>query len=273
MSSEITVIKPRHGWHSLDFAELWRYRELLLALSLRDVKVRYKQTVLGVAWALIQPLTAMVIFSIIFGKLAKIPSDGLPYPVFVFSGLLAWNFFSAAVNASGTSLLSAGGMISKVYFPRLIVPLAAIGVSIVDFLIAVIILMALMVYFQVDFTWQILWFPLFFSGLALAAAGFGAWLSAVTVSYRDFRFVIPFALQIWMYLTPVIYPISFIPEQWRWLISLNPILGWVEGIRAAFLGQTIDWSAVGISAVLTAILLFLGIRYFERAERRFADVI
>lgn len=273
MASELTIIKPRHGWRSLDFAELWRYRELLLALSLRDVKVRYKQTVLGVAWAVIQPLTAMAIFSIIFGRLAKIPSDGLPYPVFVFSGLLAWNFFSAAVSASGNSLLSAGGMISKVYFPRIIVPLAAIGVSIIDFLIASLILVILMLYYQVPFTAQLSLVPFLFVGLALAATGIGAWLSAVTVSYRDFRFVIPFALQIWMYITPVIYPLSFIPEKWRWLISLNPILGWVEGIRSAFLGRAMDWQAVGLSALLTAALLFVGFRYFERAERRFADVI
>ncbi|NNC98793.1 MAG: ABC transporter permease [Gammaproteobacteria bacterium] len=273
MNSDITVIKPQRGWRSLDFAELWRYRELLSALAMRDIKVRYKQTVLGLAWAIIQPVTAMLIFSIIFGRLAQIPSDGMPYPIFVFSGLLAWNFFSTAVSSSGMSLLSAGGMISKVYFPRIIVPLASVGVGIADFLVAVLILFALMAYYAVPLTWQICLFPLFFLGLILTATGLGAWLAAVTVVYRDFRFIIPFMLQIWMYLTPVIYPASFIPEKWRWLLFLNPILGWVEGIRSAFLGRPIDWTALAVSLLLTLIILFIGLRYFEKAERRFADVI
>ncbi len=273
MSTEIITIKPRQGWRSVDFAELWRYRELLLALSTRDIKVRYKQTVLGVAWAVIQPLTAMVVFTLIFGGLAKIPSDGLPYPVFVFSGLLAWNFFSAAVAASGTSLLSAGGMISKVYFPRIIVPLATIGVSMVDFAVAVIILLVLMLIYGVPFTLGIVLVPIFFVGLLLTAIGVGTWLAAVTVAYRDFRFVIPFMLQIWMYVTPVIYPLSFIPERFQWLLKLNPILGWVEGIRASFLGRAVQWDLIGISLAITVVLLFIGIRYFEHAERRFADII
>lgn len=273
MNSELTIIKPRSGWGSIDFAELWRYRELLTSLAMRDIKVRYKQTVLGIAWAVIQPLTAMVIFTLIFGRLAKIPSDGLPYPVFVFSGLLAWTFFSTALSAGGASLLSAGGMISKVYFPRIIVPLAAIGVGVVDFCVSVVILFLLMLFYGVGLGWQILLFPLFFFGLVLTAVGFCAWLSAITVIYRDFRFVIPFMLQIWMYLTPVIYPVSFIPENWRWLIYLNPILGWVEGIRSAFLNQPINWTAVGASFIATMVILFIGLRYFNKAERRFADVI
>jgi len=273
MSSEITTIKPLSRWRSLDLQELWRYRELLFTLAMRDIKVRYKQTVLGIVWAVLQPLTAMVIFSVIFGSLAKIPSDGLPYPVFVFSGLLAWNFFSTAINSGGTSLLSAGGMISKVYFPRIIVPLASIGVSIVDFLIAVLILLVLMLVYSVPFSVSMVLVPVFFIGLVGTVIGVSTWLSAVTVAYRDFRFVIPFMLQIWMYLTPVIYPSSFIPESWRWALSLNPVLGWVEGIRSAFLGRPIDWSLVGISFIFMLCLIALGLRYFEKAERRFADII
>lgn len=273
MTTQVTIIKPRHGWRTLDFSELWQYRELLFAMAMRDIKVRYKQTVLGVAWAVIQPVASMIVFSVIFGGLAKIPSDGLPYPVFVFSGLLAWNFFSSSISTGGVSLLSAGGMISKVYFPRIVVPLATIGVSMVDFIIAVVILLALMFYYQVAFTFGMLLVPLLFLGLLFTAIGISAWLSAVTVAYRDFRFVIPFMLQIWMYLTPVIYPLSFIPTHWQWVLKFNPILGWVEGIRAAFLGRPIDWSLVGISGVLTLVLLFIGIRYFEKAERRFADII
>lgn len=273
MNDNITIIKPRKGWRSLDLPELWRYRELAAAMAIRDIKVRYKQTVLGVAWAIIQPLTAMVIFTVIFGKLASIPSDGYPYPVFVFSGLLGWNFFNSAVSSGGMSLLSAGGLISKVYFPRIVVPLATIGVSAVDFFVAVLILFSLMLFYGVEFTTQLFLFPLFFVGLTLTAIGMSSWLSAVTVAYRDFRYVIPFMMQTWMYLTPVIYPVSFIPENWRWLLMFNPILGWVEGIRSSFLGQPIDWQLVGVSAALTLVILLAGIRYFERAETRFADII
>ncbi len=273
MRSDITIIKPKVGWQSLDFRELWRYRELLLSLVMRDIKVRYKQTVLGFSWAIIQPLTTMVVFTLLFGKLAKIPSDGVPYPVFVFSGLLAWNFFQSAVSAGGVSLLSAGGMISKVYFPRIIVPLASIGVSVVDFCISMLILFCLMAIYTLPPTPQMLFLPLFFCGLALTSFGLSAWLSAVTVSYRDFRFVIPFVLQIWMYVTPVIYPVSFIPEKWRFLIYFNPISGWVEGIRSSVLGRDIDWAAIGISSLLTLVIAYIGLKYFERADSRFADVI
>ncbi len=272
-TKKITTIEPASRFSHFDLQELWSYRELAVMMMLRDIKVRYKQTILGVAWAVIQPLTTMLIFTLIFGRLAKIPSDGLPYPIFVFSGLLAWNFFSSALAAGGTSLLSAGGMISKVYFPRIIVPLASIGVSIVDYLVAVLILFSMMIYYQIAPTLQLLWMPVFLFGLAMTAVGFCSWLSAVTVTYRDFRFVIPFMVQIWMYVTPVIYPVSFIPEAWRWVIYLNPILGWVQGIRSSFLGLPIDWLAIAISFSLTIIIMVIGLRFFEKAEHRFADVI
>jgi len=273
MSSEIVTIKPRKGWHSFRFSELWAHRELLIALTLRDLKVRYKQTVLGVAWAVIQPITTMIIFSILFGRLAKIPSDGFPYPVFVFSGLLAWNFFQSSVASGGVSLLSAGSMISKVYFPRIIIPLASIGVSIVDFIIALVILFILMIFYAVPVTWQILYLPIFCMGLMLLVSGLSAWLSAVTVVYRDFRFVIPFVLQIWMYVTPVIYPVSFIPENWRWMIYFNPMFGWVDGIRSSILGLPINWAGLTSSLLTTLFIVVLGAYYFTKAERRFADVI
>lgn len=240
---------------------------------LRDIKVRYKQTVLGVAWAVIQPLTTMLIFTLIFGRLAKIPSDGIPYPIFVFSGLVAWNFFSTAVSSGGTSMMGAGGMISKVYFPRLIVPIAAIGVSVVDFLVSLSLLLIMMLIYGVAPSLNILLFPVFALGLMVAAIGVSTWLTAITVVYRDFRFVIPFMIQIWMYVTPVIYPVSFIPEKWRWLVYLNPVLGWVEGMRASILGRPIDWVAVGVSLLFTVLILKFGLSYFRRAERRFADVI
>lgn len=273
MNPKIVTIKPRKGWSSFNVSELWSYRELLLALTLRDIKVRYKQTVLGVAWAVIQPITTMIIFSIIFGRLAKIPSDGLPYPVFVFSGLLAWNFFNTAVSNGGVSLLGAGSLISKVYFPRFIIPLSSVGISIVDFLIALVILFILMFIYSVSITPQILLLPFLFAGLMCVAVGLSAGLSAVTVAYRDFRFVIPFVLQVWLYITPVIYPISFIPEKWQWLIYLNPVFGWIDGIRSSILGLPINWPAIGTSTLLTVIIVIVGAKYFAKAERRFADVI
>ena len=242
-------------------------------LMMRDIKVRYKQTVLGIAWAVIQPLTMMLIFTFIFGRLAKIPSDGMPYPVFVFSGLLAWNFFSSAVSAGGMSMVGASGMISKVYFPRMVVPLSTIGVSAVDFCVSAILLFLIMLWFATGVGWQLLLFPVFMLGLLVCAVGVSLWLAAITVSYRDFRFVIPFMLQIWMYVTPVIYPLSFIPDDWRWIAYLNPVLGWVDGVRAAILNLPIDWFAVMTSSAWTLLLLMFGLRYFRRAERRFADVI
>jgi len=273
MTKPAIIIEPISAKPHYSLSELWAYRELIWLMLVRDIKVRYKQTVLGVAWAVIQPLMTMLIFTFIFGRLANIPSDGMPYPVFVFSGLLAWNFFSSAVSAGGVSLLSASSMISKVYFPRLIIPLASIGVSAVDFLVSFMLLITIMAVYLIAPSWQILLFPFFVVGLALLAIGLSAWLTAITVIYRDFRFVIPFMVQIWMYITPVIYPVSFIPEKWRWLMYLNPMAGWVNGIRATTLGTNIDWFAVSTSSVLTLLVLMFGLRYFKRAERRFADVI
>ena len=272
-ANNITVIEPPTRKRRSNFRELWQYRELAWIMTLRDIKVRYKQTVLGIAWAVIQPLTSMLIFTFIFGRLAKIPSDGFPYPVFVFSGLLAWNFFSTAVSSGGMSTLSASNLISKVYFPRLIIPLSSIGVSVVDFLVSLILLIIIMAFYSISPNWQILLFPFFFFGLAVVAIGMSTWLAAITVVYRDFRFVVPFMLQIWMYITPVIYPLSFIPDQWRWLTYLNPVSGWVAGLRSSILGTPIDWLGVAVSFIMTLLILVLGLRYFERSERRFADVI
>jgi lipopolysaccharide transport system permease protein len=272
-ANNITVIEPPSIKRRINLTELWQYRELAWMMTLRDIKVRYKQTVLGVAWAVIQPLTSMLIFTFIFGRLAKIPSDGFPYPVFVFSGLLAWNFFSTAVSSGGMSTLAASNLISKVYFPRLIIPLSSIGVSVIDFLVALFLLVVIMAFYSISPNWQLVLFPFFFFGLAVVAVGMSTWLAAITVVYRDFRFVVPFMLQIWMYITPVIYPLSFIPEKWRWLTYLNPVSGWVAGLRSSILGTPIDWIGVAVSCGLTIVILMLGLRYFERSERRFADVI
>ena len=269
----LTIIRPRSGWHMLDLKEIWAYRELLAVLTMRDIKVRYKQTVLGAAWAIIQPLTTMLIFTIIFGRLAKIPSEGFPYPVFVYAGLLPWTFFANALSSSGNSLVGSAHLISKVYFPRLIIPLSSVGAGIVDLLISTSILLLLMLWYQVPLTQQILAAPLLMLGVVTAALGVGTLLSALTVSYRDFRFVVPFMIQIWMYLTPVVYGVTFIPEKYRWLLLLNPMAGYIDGFRAAFLGKPFNLTSLTVSVIMSIILLCTGAAYFEKVERRFADVI
>lgn len=273
MSKTVTTISSIPIGNAAKLTELWRYRELAWSMMLRDIKVRYKQTVLGVAWAVLQPVVTMIIFSIIFGGLAQIPSDGFPYPIFVYSGLVAWNLFATSVSSGGASMVGAANMISKVYFPRLIVPIASMGVSLIDFAISFCVLLLLMVIYGVVPTAYILFLPLFLCGLVVTAIGVSTWLAAVTVTYRDFRFVIPFMVQIWMYITPVIYPASFIPEHLRWLVYCNPVFGWVSAIKAAILGTPIDWFAVAVSAVWAVLLLIVGLTYFNRAERRFADII
>ena len=270
---QLTIIRPRSGWHMLDFKELWAYRELLGVFTMRDIKVRYKQTVLGAAWAIIQPLTTMIIFTVIFGRLAKIPSEGFPYPVFVYTGLLPWTFFANALTSSGNSLVGSSHLISKVYFPRLIIPLSSVGAGLVDLMISTGILFLLMLFYHVSFTWHILLAPLLIFGVIITALGVGTLLSALTVSYRDFRFVVPFMIQIWMYLTPVVYGTGFIPERYRWLLLFNPMGGYIDGCRAAFLGKPFHWLSIAVSIMLSLLLLCLGAAYFEKVERKFADVI
>ncbi len=269
----ITTIEPPTGWRMLDFREIWAYRELFWVLASRDVKVRYRQTVLGAAWAIIRPVMSMVVFSGVFGVLAKLPSDGLPYPIFVYAGLLPWTFFAGAVGACGNSLVGSGHLVSKVYFPRLIIPIAAVGTHLVDLAIATSVLLLMMLYFGQVWSVNLLWAPVLLVLLILAVLGIGMCFAALTVSYRDVAHVIPFLLQLWLFLTPVVYPLSMVPEQWRWLARLNPMTGIVEGFRACFLGRPFDWAALGFSVSVTLVALIAGIAYFERVERRFADVI
>ncbi len=269
----VTRITAPRGWRVLDLKELWAYRELLIVLTLRDIKVRYKQTVLGGAWAIIQPLTIMLIFTAIFGNLAKIPSEGFPYPVFVYAALLPWTFFANALATSGGSLVGSSNLVSKVYFPRLIIPLSAVAGGLVDFLISSGILLLLMVYFDIPWTINLVIAPFLILGVVLTAFGVGTILSALTVSYRDFRFIVPFLIQIWMYLTPVVYGVSFIPEKWRWLLSLNPMTGYIDGFRAAFLGKPFAWESLFISFILSLLIFLVGVGYFCKVERRFSDVI
>ena len=271
--NSLTMITPLSGGLIPNFKELWTYRELFLMLAMRDIKVRYKQTVLGAAWAVIQPLTTMVIFTVIFGRLAKIPSEGYPYPVFVYTGLLPWTFFANTLSTSSNSLVNSSALISKIYFPRLIVPLSSMGVGLVDLLISMSILLLLMFFYHIAWSIQILIVPFLVMGIFVTVLGVGLFLSALIVTYRDFRFVIPFMVQIWMYITPVVYGVDFIPVQWRWLLFLNPMTGYIDNFRAAFLGKPFNWDSLSIAVTLSLLLLGIGAAYFGKVERRFADVI
>lgn len=269
----ITTIRPTNGWRSLDFREVWEYRELLWVLTMRDVKVRYKQTVLGVGWAVIQPILLMVVFSIFFGRLAKMPSDGVPYPIFAYAALLPWTFFANALAGAGNSLVASSQLISKVYFPRLIIPLASVGSWLIDFAFAVIILLLMMRGYGVGWTWNLLAAPILVIVLMLTALGVGTILSALTVAYRDFRYVLPFLVQLWMFATPVVYPASIVPAKWRWLLNLNPMAGVIDGFRSVFLGRPFDVPAITLSFAIAAAAFIAGIAYFANVERRFADTI
>jgi lipopolysaccharide transport system permease protein len=269
----VTVIEPIRGWRSLDLRELWAYRELVLVLTIRDIKVRYKQTMLGAAWAILQPFMTMVVFTVFFGRLANMPSDGFPYPVFVYSALVPWTFFANAITSSSNSLVGSAHLISKVYFPRLIIPLSAVGVGIVDFAVASSILLGMMIFYGVGWSLNLMMAPLLLLAIMFTALGAGTCLSALTVSYRDFRYAVPFMVQLWMFVTPVVYPASLIPAQWRWLFHLNPMSGLIEGFRAVFLGQEFDFFGLAISASVALALFFIGVMFFERIERRFADII
>lgn len=269
----LTVITPPAGWGGLDLASVWRYRELLWVLTERDVKVRYKQTVLGFMWAIIQPVMLMVVFSVFFGRLAAMPSDGLPYPVFVYAGLLPWTFFATAIAGSAGSLVGSSNLVSKVYFPRLVIPLSSVGGGLVDFGIAGAILLLLCAWYGVGWSVNLLAAPLLVAGVVFIALGVGVVLSALTVAYRDFRYVVPFLVQFWMFATPVVYPASLVPESWRWLLFLNPMAGFIEGFRSAFLGRPFDWLAIAISLTVAVAVFLAGVAYFEKVERRFADII
>jgi lipopolysaccharide transport system permease protein len=268
------TIRPSHGWVAFRLSELWEYRELLFFLVWRDLKVRYKQTFLGIGWAVIQPVVTMIVFSVLFGKLAKMPSDGLPYPVFVYCGLLPWQFFAHALTESGNSLVANERLITKVYFPRLIIPLSAVLGGVVDFGIAFLVLLLMMGYYGLVPTLAMVTVPLFLL-LALATAlGVGLWLSALNVQYRDVRYTIPFLTQIWFFGTPAVYPASLLPEHWRFVLGLNPLAGVVEGFRWGLLGGTrAPGPLLGVSVVVTAVLVITGLYYFRRMEKTFADVV
>jgi lipopolysaccharide transport system permease protein len=269
-----TVIEPEKGWGPLDLREIWNYRELLYFLTKRDIQVRYKQTVLGGLWAIIQPFFTMVVFTIFFGRLAKIPSDGIPYPIFVYAGLLPWTYFSNAVSSSGNSLVENANLITKVYFPRLIIPASASLAGLLDFFIALFFLGAMMIYYHFVPGFGILLFPFLIGVTFLCAVGVGLWLAALNVEYRDIRYVIPFLLQLWMFVSPVIYPVSIVSEKYRWLLALNPMGGLIKAYRASLLAHMpIDWFLLGVSTCIILMLFISGLYYFRRMEKTFADVI
>ena len=267
-------IDPPEGWADIGFRELWDYRELLYFLTWRDVKVRYKQTALGAAWAIIQPLFMMLVFSLFFGRLAKVPSDGIPYPIFTFCALLPWQLFAHALTESSNSLVGNQNLITKVYFPRLVVPIAAVLGGLVDFAVAFAILLVLMFYYGIVPTWAIITLPGFVLLAVMTALGVGLWLSALNVKYRDVRYTITFLVQFWLFATPVAYPSSIVPQKWRALYGLNPMAGVVEGFRWALLGKTkAPGAMLWVSVAVVIVILIGGLYYFRRMEQEFADVV
>jgi len=266
------LIEPRKGWIGVDWAELWNGRELFYFLVLRDIKVRYKQSVLGVAWAALQPIFTMLLFTIIFGRLAKIPSDGQPYAVFVFAGLLPWMFFSNAVSQASMSLVNQQALLTKVYLPRAYIPGSAIGSGVVDLLVAFVVFAGLTLVYDVAPGWGLLALPALVLITAFAALGVGLALAALTVSYRDIRHVVPFLIQCWLFVSPVVYPVSAVPEKWRFWLAINPMTGLIDGYRSALLGTPWRLDALAISSVSAVAFLVFGLYYFRKVERRFADV-
>jgi len=267
------IIRPPRKWVPVDLHELWNYRELLASFTMRDIKIRYKQTALGFAWAIIQPLFMMVIFTVIFGGFAKIPSDGVPYPLFSFAALLPWMLFSEGLTRSTMSMVANSNIMTKVYFPRLIMPISGILSPLVDFVVSISILIVMMAYYGFVPTWNVVFLPLFII-LALATSlGVGLWLSALNVKYRDFQYTVPFLIQIWMYASPVVYPASMLPKAIQPFYGLNPMAGVIEGFRWALLGTEVPGSMIFVSVAVVVVLLVSGMFYFRRMEQYYADIV
>jgi lipopolysaccharide transport system permease protein len=270
----LILIKPTKGWVSLKLDELWEYRELFYFLTWRDIKVRYKQTVLGAAWAIIQPFFTMVVFSLFFGKLAKIPSDGIPYPLFSYAALVPWTFFANGLNQSSNSLVGSANLITKVYFPRMVIPISSIFSGALDFVLAFIVLLGMMAFYGTFPTANIFWLPFLLFLAFVTALGVGMWLSALNVQFRDVRYTLPFLTQLWLFATPIAYPSSLLAEPWRTIYGINPMVGVIEGFRWALLGtQTAPGPIVVVSSLASVVILIGGAFYFRRMEKSFADVV
>jgi lipopolysaccharide transport system permease protein len=273
MHDELTVLGASRGWRWLNIGELWRYRELLYFLVWRTIKIRYKQTVIGVAWAIVQPLVTMIVFSLFFGRLAGIPSDGVPYPVFCLTGLVAWTFFAFGLNESANSLVVNQQLITKVYFPRLAIPIAGVLAGLVDFVFAFLLLVVVMMWYGLTPGVRVLWIPAFVGLALIASLSVGLWLSALNVQYRDVRYMLPFLTQLWLFITPIAYSSSLLSPTWRTVYGLNPMVGVVEGFRWALLDTEAPGAMVAVSAIAACALALGGALYFRRMERTFADVI
>ena len=270
----ITVLEPKKGWAAINLAELWSYRDLLWTLIERDLKLRYKQTFLGVVWVVLQPLAAAVIFAAIFGRFARLPSDGVPYLLFVFSGLTAWNYFAGALQRAGNSLVASAQLVTKTYFPRMLIPLAHTLAMLVDFAVMLAVLAFFMAIYHVAPTWQLIGLPLFLLLITLTAMGVSLWLSALSVKYRDFMYAVPFLIPVWMFASPVAYAASVIPDHWQILYHLNPAVGFIEGFRWSILGRgAVTTETFLISTGVSVFFFVSGAYYFRRVEREFADVI
>jgi lipopolysaccharide transport system permease protein len=273
-SAEVIEIVPSKGWRGINFHELWRYRELLYFLTWRDIKVLYKQTILGAGWAIIQPLFTMLIFTLFFGKLAKMPSDGIPYPIFSFAALVPWTFFANGLAKSSQSLVNESNLIKKVYFPRLVIPMSAVLSSVVDFVLAFIVLLIMMFIYRIVPSLALLWLPAFILLAIITSLGVGLWLTAMNVQFRDVRYTVPFLVQAWMFATPIAYPSSLLSEPWRTIYGINPMAGVIEGFRWALLGtNSAPGPIIYVSAAVAAIVLVSGAFYFRRMEKTFADVV
>jgi lipopolysaccharide transport system permease protein len=273
-ANSVVTLRPSRGWVSLNLSELWEYRELFLFLTWREVSVRYKQTVLGVAWAIIQPVMSMVVFTVFFGGLAKMPSDGVPYPIFTFAALVPWMFFSNGLTQSANSLVGNANLIRKVYFPRLVAPVATVLSGLVDFILAFIVLLGMMVYYGLFPTINIAWLPVLVLLALITSLGIGLWFSALNVEYRDVRHAVPFLTQLWLFATPIAYPSSLLLEPWRTLYGINPMVGVVEGFRWALLGtDTAGGPMIAVSTVIAVVIFVGGAFYFRRMEKTFADVV
>lgn len=269
----LVTIEASRAWTPINFPDLWGYRELLYFLIWRDVKVRYKQTVLGAAWAILQPLVTMIIFTYFFGKLARVPTEGVPYPIFFYTGLLLWTYFSNSVTSGANSLIGNTNLITKVYFPRLIIPAAAVGAGLVDFAIASVLLIGLLIYYNFPVTLGYLMLVPLVAITTAFALGVSVWLAALNVRYRDVRYALPFLIQVWLFVSPIIYPSSLVPEEWRWMMILNPLTGIIEGFRASLFGKEFHWPALAYSTVFTFALLAYASYTFRRMEKHFAEYI
>jgi lipopolysaccharide transport system permease protein len=269
----IITIRPSKKWVAINLRDLRTYRDLLYFLTWRDVKVRYKQTVLGAAWAIIQPLFTMLIFWLFFGRLAGMPSEGIPYPLFALAGLIPWTFFANAITNSGNSLVGSANLITKAYFPRMIIPCAAVGAGLIDLTIAFGLMAGMMLWYGVPLTMNLLLLPLLILLPTLLAIGVGMWMSALNVKYRDIRYALPFLIQLWMFATPIIYPLNLIPAKWRWVMAINPMAGVIDSFRAALFGRAIDWRSLTVTALVTVVVVIYSAYHFRHMEKTFADVV